>query len=318
MSDRGVRSGCQIGVSDQDVRSGYQIRMSDKWIVCLSCRQDRSGFFKNHEWVSHSVTIICQRQRDRQQCSKTIIGWPCCWRTVSACSCLLLFSGWFQWQLKGKAAAVANGQLQLLCCEHDLIQQLSIHAANWLRLQERHQRVKTNQNPPLLRTRGWGRLYFNPSYPFQSVLVRIKDMTAYQRVLLKLDTIHATSHQSIGFGVKVQSVVFWASRRRQLPLTKLGNEMIWTNQKLPLIIHMLWPGWPHSFSLCSRPMRKDCCFGSDSQERLREMYPSCRLLAMSLLRCFSNIIQSIRKFHLHGCSAHLDICKEIPCKKYFS
>ena len=147
MSDRGVRSGCQIGVSDQDVRSGYQIRMSDKWIVCLSCRQDRSGFFKNHEWVSHSVTIICQRQRDRQQCSKTIIGWPCCWRTVSACSCLLLFSGWFQWQLKGKAAAVANGQIQLLYCEHDLSQQLSIHAVDWLRLQETHQRVKTTIIP---------------------------------------------------------------------------------------------------------------------------------------------------------------------------
>ena len=78
--------------------------------------------------------------------------------------------------------------------------------------------------------------------------------------------------KSIGFGIKVQSV-FWASRRRRLPRTK--QEMIWTNQKLPFMIHVLWPGFPLSVSLSSRPMRKDCCFSSDSQEMLRELYPSC-------------------------------------------
>ena len=67
-------------------------------------------------------------------------------------------------------------------------------------------------------------------------------------------------------------------RRRRLPLAK--QEMIWTNQRLPLMtwndmILMLWPGFPLSFSLCSRPMREDCCFGSGSQERLRELCPSC-------------------------------------------
>ena len=41
-------------------------------------------------------------------------------------------------------------------------------------------------------------------------------------------------------------------RRRRLRLTK--QEMIWTNQRLPLMIHMFWPGFPLSFSLCSRPM----------------------------------------------------------------
>ena len=71
--------------------------------------------------------------------------------------------------------------------------------------------------------------------------------------------------KSIGFGIKVQSV-FWSSRRRRLPRTE--QEMIWTNQKLPLMIHVLWPGFPFSFSLCSGPMRKDCCFDSAVQEVL--------------------------------------------------
>ena len=60
--------------------------------------------------------------------------------------------------------------------------------------------------------------------------------------------------------------VFWSSRRRRLPRTE--QEMIWTNQKLPLMIHVLWPGFPFSFSLCSGPMRKDCCFDSAVQEVL--------------------------------------------------
>ena len=68
--------------------------------------------------------------------------------------------------------------------------------------------------------------------------------------------------KSIGFGIKVQSV-FWSSRRR-----RTEQEMIWTNQKLPLMIHVLWPGFPFSFSLCSGPMRKDCCFDSAVQEVL--------------------------------------------------
>ena len=60
--------------------------------------------------------------------------------------------------------------------------------------------------------------------------------------------------------------VFWSSRRRRLPRTE--QETIWTNQKLPLMIHVLWPGFPFSFSLCSGPMRKDCCFDSAVQEVL--------------------------------------------------
>ena len=35
--------------------------------------------------------------------------------------------------------------------------------------------------------------------------------------------------------------LFWALRRRQLPQTK--EEIIWTNQKVPLMIHLFWPGF---------------------------------------------------------------------------
>ena len=64
-------------------------------------------------------------------------------------------------------------------------------------------------------------------------------------------------NNQFGFGIKVQSA-FWASRRRRLLLNE--QEMIWTNQKLVLMIHMLWPGFPFSFSLCSRPPLSDIFF----------------------------------------------------------
>ena len=86
--------------------------------------------------------------------------------------------------------------------------------------------------PPFLAMPGFSRLLLQPPLP-------------YQPVLLKLDTIHTTSHWSIGFGITVQSV-FWASRRRRLPWW-INRKLFWTNQILPLMIHMFWPGFPFPF-----------------------------------------------------------------------
>ena len=148
-----------------------------------------------------SVTIICQRQRDRQQCSKTIIGWPCCWRTVSACSRLLLFSGWFQWQLKSKAAAVANGQIQLLYCKHDLSQQLSIHAVDWLRLQETHQRVKTTIIPIFC-------AQINPICPFQVYLWALIGIHFCDSASKKVGWVEQFNQRRCGLNLECMKAVF--------------------------------------------------------------------------------------------------------------
>ena len=148
-----------------------------------------------------SVTIICQRQRDRQQCSKTIIGWPCCWRTVSACSRLLLFSGWFQWQLKSKAAAVANGQIQLLYCKHDLSQQLSIHAVDWLRLQETHQRVKTTIIPIFC-------AQINPICPFKVYLWALIGIHFCDSASKKVGWVKQFNQRRCGLNLECMKAVF--------------------------------------------------------------------------------------------------------------